>query len=49
MKSFLQNDIEMSSTYNEGKSIITERFIRSLKNTIYKYITSILKNVYIDK
>ena len=49
MKSFLQNDIEMNSTYNEGKSIITERFVRSLKNTIYKCITSILKNVYIDK
>ena len=41
--------IEMYSTYNEGKSIITERFIRTLKNKIDKYMTSISKNVYIDK
>ena len=34
---------------NEGKSVITERFIRTLKNKIYKYMTSISKNVYIDK
>ena len=39
----------MYSTYNEGKSVIAERFIRTLKNKIYKYMTSILKNVYIDK
>ena len=39
----------MYSTYNEGKSIITERFIRTLKNKIDKYMTSISKNVYIDK
>ena len=33
MKSFLQsNDIEMCSTYNEGKSIVAERFVRILKN-----------------
>ena len=50
MKSWLeQNAIEMNSTHNEGKSVITERFIRILKNKIYKYITSILKNVYIEK
>ena len=50
MKSFLQNnDIEMYSTHNERKSVIAERFIRTLKNKIYKYMTSILKNVYIDK
>ena len=49
MKSFLQNnDIEMYSTHNEGKSVIGERFIRTLKNKIYKYMTSISKNVYID-
>ena len=36
-------------TYKEGKSVAAERFIRSLKNTIYKYLTSISKNVYIDK
>ena len=39
----------MYSTHNEGKSVITERFIRTLKNKIYKYMTSISKNVYIDK
>ena len=50
MKSWLEkNDIEMYSTHNEGKFVIAERFIRTLKNKIYKYITSISKNVYIDK
>ena len=44
-----ENDIEMYSTNNEGKSVIAERFIRTLKNKIYKYMTSISKNVYIDK
>ena len=39
----------MYSTHNEGKSVITERFIRTLKNKIYKYLTSTSKNVYIDK
>ena len=43
------NDIEMYSTNNEGKSVTAERFIRTLKNKIYKYMTSISKNVYIDK
>ena len=43
------NDIEMYSTNNEGKSVIAERFIKKLKNIIYKYMTSISKNVYIDK
>ena len=38
----------MYSTHNEGKSIVVERFIRTLKNKI-KYMTSISKNVYIDK
>ena len=41
--------MEMYSTHNEGKSVIPERFIRTLKNKIYKYMTSISKNVYIDK
>ena len=39
----------MYSTDNEGKSAIAERFIRSLKNKIYKNMTSISKNVYINK
>ena len=44
-----KNAIEMYSTQNEGKSVIAERIIRSSKNKIYKYMTSISKNVYIDK
>ena len=39
----------MNSTHNEGKSVIAERFIRTLKNKIYKYMTSVSKNVFIDK
>ena len=39
----------MYSTYNEGKSVVTERFIRTLKNKVYKFMTLISKNVYIDK
>ena len=35
------NNIEMPSTHNAGKSVVAERSIRSLKNKIYKYITSI--------
>ena len=50
MKLFFQdNDIEIYSTHNEGKSVTAERFIRTLKNIIFKYMTSIPKNVYIDK
>ena len=49
-KKWLQdNDIVMYSTHNEGKSVAAERFIRTLKNKIYKYMTSISKNLYIDK
>ena len=39
----------MYSTHNERKSVVAERFIRTLKNKICKYMTSISKNVYIDK
>ena len=39
----------MYSIHNEGKSVVAERFIRILKNEIYKYMTTISKNVYIDK
>ena len=50
IKSWLEkNAIEMYSTHNEGKSVIAERSIRTLKNKINKYMTSILKNVYIVK
>ena len=43
------NDIAMYSTHNEGKSVVAERFIKTLKNKISKYMTSISKKVYIDK
>ena len=39
----------MYSIHNEGKSVVTERYIRTLKTKIYKYMTSISKNVYIKK
>ena len=39
----------MYSTHDEGKSVVPERFIRTLKNKIYKYINSILSNVFINK
>ena len=42
------NDIIMYSTYNEGKSVVAERFIRTLKNKIYKHMTATGKNVYYD-
>ena len=46
MESWLEkNDIEMYSTHNEGKSAVAERFIRTLRNKIYKYLTSVSKNV----
>ena len=48
-KDFLKiNNIEMYSTYNEGKSVVAERFIRTLKNKIFKHMTTISKKVYID-
>ena len=47
MKSFLQNDIEMHSMHNQGKSVTTERFIIRLKSKVYKHMISISKNVYI--
>ena len=43
------NDVVIYSTNNEGKSVVTERFIRTLKSKIYKHMTSVSKNVYIDK
>ena len=47
MKSFLKNsDNEMYSTYNEGKSLITKRLIRTLKN---RYMAPVSKNVGVDK
>ena len=43
------NDTEMYSTHNEEKSVVPEGFIRTLKTKIYKYMTSVSKNVYIDQ
>ena len=48
-KRFLKiNNIEMYSTDNEGKSAVTERFIRTSKNKIFKHMTAISKPVYFD-
>ena len=48
-KDFLKiNNIEMYSTYNEGKSAFAERFIRTLKNKIFKHMTDISKTIYFD-
>ena len=50
MKSWVEkNAIEMYSTHNEGKSVVAERFIRTLKNKIYKYMASVSKTLYTDK
>ena len=49
MKSWLEKiDIEIYSTHNEGKSVAAERFIRTIKNKIYKQMTSISVNEYIN-
>ena len=48
-KRLQDSDIVMYSTHNEGKSVVAERFIRTLKNKIYKHMTSVSKNVYIVK
>ena len=42
------NDISMYSTYNEGKSVVAERSIRTLKSKLYKQMTAVSKNVYYD-
>ena len=48
LKSWLENDDrETYSTHNEGKSVVAERFIRTLKRKFYTYLTSISKNMYI--
>ena len=48
-KKFMKdNDISMYSTYNEGKSVFAERYIRTLKNKICKHMTAFSKNIYFD-
>ena len=50
MKFWLQdNNIEVYLTHNEGKFILAERFMKTLKTKIYKYMTLISKKIYIDK
>ena len=50
MKSWLEkNGIKIFSTHNDGKPVVTQTFIITLKNKIYKDMTSLLKIVYIDK
>ena len=50
VKSWLEkNAIEVYSTHSEGKSVVAERFIGTLKNKIYYYMTSMSKNIFIDK
>ena len=42
------NHTEMYSTHSEGKSVVAERFIKTLKHKIYKHMTAVSKNVYFD-
>ena len=49
IKSWLQeNNIEMYSIHDEVKAVVAKRFIRTLQNNIYKYMTSVSKNKYIN-
>ena len=45
---FKINNVEMYSAYNEGKSAVAERFVRTLKNKIFKHMAAISNNVYFD-
>ena len=47
-RSLKVNNIEMYSTYNEGKSVVAEKFIRTLKNKIFQHVTAVSKNVSFD-
>ena len=42
------NNIEMYSTYNEGKFVVADTFIKTLKTKIYKYMTAVSKNIYFE-
>ena len=46
LKWLKKNDVEIYSTYNEGKSVVAERFIKVLKNKIYKHMAGVSENVY---
>ena len=43
------NDMEMHSAHIEGQSFLAKRIVTTLKKKIYKYMNSILRNLYIDK
>ena len=47
-KCLTENNIKMYSTRNEGNYVVAERYIRTLKNKIYKHMTAISKNVYFN-
>ena len=47
-KKWLSDNITMYSTFTEGKSVVAERFIRTLKNKLYKHMAATGKNVYYD-
>ena len=47
-KWFKEINIEMYSIYNEGRAVVAEKFIRTLKSKVYKNMTVISKNVYFD-
>ena len=50
MKFWLKyNSIEMYSAHNEGKSVVVEKLIRTFKNKIHKHMTSVSKDVHVDK
>ena len=50
MKSWLQDSyVKMYLAHNDGKSVFAKRLIRALNNKTFKYMTSISKNMYIDK
>ena len=49
MKSWLEKKIKIDATHNEGKSVVAEKFVRTLIKKTYKYMVSISKNVYVDK
>ena len=47
-KKWLKNSIEMYSTYNEREAVVAERFIKILKNKIYKHMTAVSEILYFD-
>ena len=47
LKWLKDNDIDIYSTHNEAKSVVAERFIRTLKNKIYNHMTAVLNTMLI--